>query len=311
MKKECAVVQDLLVLYEDDVLKEESRQMVEEHIRGCEECMQLYENARKPLPAIEKMPDSSGEEQEGAAVRVMKRLKKRITYKTILVLGAIVVLICFGLITINDICTRKIEGYQGLAETIYTLPAENFHVTELYQLKNGELYCTLESDKEFVTTQIADWILPEGKRTENTKEALKELRFRQGSLSNLNSAKQKETTVIFSLKRQGTVMENGKIRTITQSCADISVYGKTQKDKMTIWKAGQKVEEAPENIEKKAVRAYLQEGLYAKAVKECENMGWEDYEKIFGDTGLSWQTESGLSEPELTVTSECYSIFLN
>ena len=52
MKKECAVVQDLLVLYEDDVLKEESRQMVEEHIRGCEECMQLYENARKPLPAI-------------------------------------------------------------------------------------------------------------------------------------------------------------------------------------------------------------------------------------------------------------------
>ena len=36
-KRECAIVQDLLVLYEDGVLQEESMQMIEEHIRGCEE----------------------------------------------------------------------------------------------------------------------------------------------------------------------------------------------------------------------------------------------------------------------------------
>lgn len=311
MKKECAIVQDLLVLYEDDVLKNESREMVEEHIRSCEECMQLYENVKKPLPKIEEIPESSGEEQEGAAVWVMKRLKRRITYKNLMILGAIVVLICFAVITVNDICIRKIEGFQGIAETIYTLPAENFHVTELYQLKNGDLYCALESDKEFVVTQWADWILPEEKRTENTKEAVKELRFRRGALWDVDSARQKKTTMIFTLERQGTVTEDGKTRTVTQSCADISVYGKTQKDKMTIWKAGQKVEEAPENIEEEAVRAYLREGLYAKAVKECENMGWEDYEEILGDTGLIWQTESAFSEPELTVTSESNSILLN
>ena len=38
---------------------------------------------------------------------------------------------------------------------------------------------------------------------------------------------------------------------------------------------------------------------------------WEDYEKIFGDTGLSWRTEIVPSEPELTVTSECYSVLVN
>ena len=32
MKKECAIVQDMLVLYEDDCLQEESRKMVEDHI---------------------------------------------------------------------------------------------------------------------------------------------------------------------------------------------------------------------------------------------------------------------------------------
>ena len=36
MKQECAVVQDLMVLYEDDVLRDESRKIVQEHIRTCE-----------------------------------------------------------------------------------------------------------------------------------------------------------------------------------------------------------------------------------------------------------------------------------
>ena len=45
--RECAIVQDLLVLYEDGMLQEESMQMIEEHIRGCEECMKIYENTGK------------------------------------------------------------------------------------------------------------------------------------------------------------------------------------------------------------------------------------------------------------------------
>ena len=45
MKRDCAVVQDLLVLYEDDVLTNESKEMVEEHLRGCEECMQVYDKS--------------------------------------------------------------------------------------------------------------------------------------------------------------------------------------------------------------------------------------------------------------------------
>ena len=59
MKKECAVVQDLLVLYEDDVLREQSKEMVEEHIRGCEECMQVYENIGRELPAVEPVAEPS------------------------------------------------------------------------------------------------------------------------------------------------------------------------------------------------------------------------------------------------------------
>ena len=47
MKKECAIVQDLLALYEDDCLQEESRKMVEDHIAECQECRWVYEACAK------------------------------------------------------------------------------------------------------------------------------------------------------------------------------------------------------------------------------------------------------------------------
>ena len=71
MKRDCAVVQDLLVLYEDDVLTNESKEMVEEHLRGCEECMQVYDKSGKKLPIIEKVAEASEDEQEDAAVWVI------------------------------------------------------------------------------------------------------------------------------------------------------------------------------------------------------------------------------------------------
>ena len=42
----CAVIQDLMVLYEDDVISAESRKLVEEHIQECEDCRILYEKTK-------------------------------------------------------------------------------------------------------------------------------------------------------------------------------------------------------------------------------------------------------------------------
>ncbi len=310
MKKECAVVQDLLVLYEDDVLKEESRQMVEDHIRSCEACMQLYDSARKPLPVIEKAAEPSEQDQEGAAVRVLQRLKKRMTYKTGIFLGVVIICIYFAVILVDDICGRNIEGYSGLSWLFRSIPSENFHVAELYQLKNGDIYCVLESDKEFAITQVADWVMPLEEQTETTDGAKKELRFKPTLFWETNTVRLDQARFIFSLERQGTVTEDGKTKDITQSCADISVYGKTNKDKMTIWETGQKVEKAPTDIEEEAIRAYLEEGLYAKAVRECENMGWKDYEKVFGDAGLGWETEYGNENDDVNFAKEGNSIIL-
>ena len=34
----CEIIRDLLPLYVDDVCSEKSKDMIEEHLRGCEEC---------------------------------------------------------------------------------------------------------------------------------------------------------------------------------------------------------------------------------------------------------------------------------
>lgn len=49
-----------------------------------------------------------------------------------------------------------------------------------------------------------------------------------------------------------------------------------------------------------------------KAMEECDQMGWDEYEKIFGDAqpGLTWRTESGSSDMGVTFTSEEDSILL-
>ncbi|MBO5089126.1 MAG: zf-HC2 domain-containing protein, partial [Lachnospiraceae bacterium] len=42
MKNTCNVVRDLMPLYVDDMLSEESKQLVEEHIEQCEACKEEY-----------------------------------------------------------------------------------------------------------------------------------------------------------------------------------------------------------------------------------------------------------------------------
>ncbi len=51
MKNECAIVQDLLPLYEEELLQVETKQFIEEHLKSCKECRLIAEQSQIPLPA--------------------------------------------------------------------------------------------------------------------------------------------------------------------------------------------------------------------------------------------------------------------
>ncbi|MBD8036660.1 zf-HC2 domain-containing protein [Solibacillus sp. A46] len=50
MNKECPVIQDLLPLYEEDLVQIGTKQFVEEHLKSCQECRHIAEQSQIPLP---------------------------------------------------------------------------------------------------------------------------------------------------------------------------------------------------------------------------------------------------------------------
>lgn len=278
-KRECAIVQDLLVLYEDGVLQEESMQMVEEHIRGCEECMKIYENAGKEVPVSGDDSECSEAEQEDAAARVMKRIKKHATRRNMMILSIILTVMVVAAVIAQAVCLHVSDDYWGIVDMIYRIPEDKIEVTQIYQLKNGDIYCELESDRKIGIQSCSDWIIPDGEMLKNTENAEVEISFRQVTpWEDWNTPETYRVSAIFSTKRQGTEDISGD--EVVQYCREIRYRGRTKEDSLIIWERGQEVEEAPEEIEKKVIVEYIRNGKTEKAIQECRNMRWDGDEIV-------------------------------
>ncbi len=53
MRMECNVILDLLPLYVDEICSKESRYLVEEHLKECENCQKVYENMKSNIEMIQ------------------------------------------------------------------------------------------------------------------------------------------------------------------------------------------------------------------------------------------------------------------
>jgi len=74
----CKIIGDLLPLYHDDVVSEESRALVEEHLNACAECRKTLEDIHGNIK-IKNVPGA-----EPPAASGFKTLKKRLRRKTVL-----------------------------------------------------------------------------------------------------------------------------------------------------------------------------------------------------------------------------------
>lgn len=71
MKKECDIVEDLLFGYVDNTLKEGSKELVEKHLKTCQNCKEILEDIKK-----DENKDSEIKEVEGLK-KVNKKMKAR------------------------------------------------------------------------------------------------------------------------------------------------------------------------------------------------------------------------------------------
>ena len=87
----CNVIVDLLPLYKEDICSEETKDIVEEHIRGCEDCRQLCETMTVPEIKAKEVPT-----ERETFKKVGKKLKRSRFTKIMSVLMCICLVLFAG-----------------------------------------------------------------------------------------------------------------------------------------------------------------------------------------------------------------------
>ena len=138
--RECSIVRDILPLYVDNVVSEDTKQFIEEHISQCHECKKELELSQRVIPTEEIHQERSNDAE------VIKKVKKRLKYKNLIVgitsmiLACCVMIITFNALTIPcivDVSQEKIEIVRvyKLADTSMLNDTEIFwvlHTTPTY-----------------------------------------------------------------------------------------------------------------------------------------------------------------------------------
>ena len=94
MKISCNIIEDLLPLYVDDAVSEDSRQLVEEHLKECASCRKIQEEIIRENQFSLEQRKLSADERKKAEIRSLKKIRSNIRRKRILsvVLSAVLVL---------------------------------------------------------------------------------------------------------------------------------------------------------------------------------------------------------------------------
>ena len=74
MKNECDLVKDLLFSYNDNILSNTSKELVEEHLKKCDECKKI----------LEEIKQDSNEKKQIKEIDFLKGIKKNINKKNII-----------------------------------------------------------------------------------------------------------------------------------------------------------------------------------------------------------------------------------
>lgn len=88
LKLECSYVRDLLPLYIDDIVSDESKEQITEHLKKCETCRTVYQDMKKDVVDV-RLKDIDCQKN------FLKQTKKSFILTTVNILVCLAVAICF------------------------------------------------------------------------------------------------------------------------------------------------------------------------------------------------------------------------
>lgn len=96
---ECSIVRDILPLYVEDIISEDTKQFVEEHICKCSECKKELERLESDIPMIKNHQETDDSTQ--AIKKIRLNIKKKRVFTSVLssVISVVVVVLLFAYLT--------------------------------------------------------------------------------------------------------------------------------------------------------------------------------------------------------------------
>ncbi|MCB6202996.1 zf-HC2 domain-containing protein [Extibacter muris] len=239
----CDLIKDLLPLYTDDVCSEQTKVSVEEHLRTCESCREMYEAMQENPPERSEIALDPELKDDIAFIRNVKRRFTRRQLVVIFILVPIFVL----LLMLSPYIHAELSA----------IHADDIKVTELYELSNGDIFCTIESSKAISALSAGN--LMSGDKDEEGREYCDGV-IAAGSPSALttmlDSSKKRFPVLIRSQSFIFTTTKKVEYGGVTVGGKDVDSHCRTIKyegpfnEELVIWKEGQTLEPAPERIEK-------------------------------------------------------------
>lgn len=286
-KLSCDVIKDLLPLYKDDICSEKSKDLIEEHLRECDNCREYLEAMDDKLPPISLASDIAGSQTDNASdpaamgalagdIEFLEKIARRLNWMkiTICLFATIIILIILSVI-----------------RALFPLPfdrriaTEDVRITELYQLENGDLYFTLESDIPFQIPQYTQIVPPNGLAYTESYDngqsyvTLSKCSFLERTL--LERPSFHRCSFVTPLKETVDDAESGgddediSSEAIVHENSHVYYEGR-QDEQLTIWKKGQKIDAAPKKVEERVLRERnIQEYGYDYS-KDDEEVSEED-----------------------------------
>lgn len=90
MKNECSIVRDLLPLYAEHMLSDDTTMFVYDHLQQCPYCQNAYEELKKELPLVNDEETSRRAAEKNALIAARKKMRRRDRIEIVVILSCIV-----------------------------------------------------------------------------------------------------------------------------------------------------------------------------------------------------------------------------
>ena len=124
MRNECDIVEDLLFSYNDGVLSNSSKELVDEHLKKCEKC-------KKKLEEIIQENNEHNQKNQIKEIDFFKRIKKKITKRNVIILVFFIILMLVVLFNIH-----VYNNYKEIASTMEIYLKDDITEQQIENIKN-------------------------------------------------------------------------------------------------------------------------------------------------------------------------------